>query len=65
MFVCICNRLTEDQVKAVASCGARSPEAAFSALGCEPQCGSCLDYAREIIDETRAKLRAIDGNRAA
>jgi bacterioferritin-associated ferredoxin len=65
MILCICNRLTEDQVRAVASCGARCPESAFRTLGCEPQCGTCLDHAREVIDETRANLHAIKGNRAA
>ena len=65
MILCLCNRLTEDQVRAVAACGARCPNDAFRALGCEPQCGCCLDHAREIVDETHAKLRAIDGSRAA
>ena len=35
--------------------GARTPEAAYACLGCEPQCGCCLDYAQEIIDEERGK----------
>ena len=34
---------------------ARTPEAAYEKLGCEPQCGCCLDYAQEIIDEELGK----------
>jgi bacterioferritin-associated ferredoxin len=51
MIVCVCNRLTEHEVREAAAKGARTPEAAFHKLGCEPQCGCCLDYAQEIIDD--------------
>ena len=35
--------------------GARTPEAAYATSDCEPQCGCCLDYAQEIIDEEQGK----------
>lgn len=56
MIVCVCNRITESEVRDLARAGARSPEAAYEALGCEPQCGACLCYAQEVIDE---ELRAV------
>jgi bacterioferritin-associated ferredoxin len=55
MIVCVCNRLTEDEVRDAAATGARSPEQAYACLGCEVQCGCCLDYAQEVVDEERAK----------
>lgn len=55
MIVCICNRLTESEVRKAARAGAATPEKAYACLGCEVQCGCCLDYAREIIDEERSK----------
>ena len=55
MIVCVCNRLTEDEVRDAAAKGARTPETAYEKLGCEVQCGCCLDYAQEVIDETRGK----------
>jgi bacterioferritin-associated ferredoxin len=55
MIVCVCNAITEAEVREAAQRGARSPEAAYATLDCEPQCGCCLDYAQEIIDEERAK----------
>jgi bacterioferritin-associated ferredoxin len=55
MIVCVCNRLTEDEVRDAAAKGARTPERAYARLGCEVQCGCCLDYAQDIIDEERAK----------
>ena len=62
MIVCVCNRLTEAEVHAAARAGASTPDAAFARLDCEPQCGCCLDYVQEIIDEERAQrphLRAV------
>ena len=62
MIVCVCNRLTEKDVRGAARKGAATPEAAFAALDCEPQCGCCLHYAQEIVDEElprRPRLRAV------
>ncbi|MFL6752585.1 MAG: bacterioferritin-associated ferredoxin [Sphingomicrobium sp.] len=62
MIVCVCNRITEKNVRKAAHEGARTPEAAYETLGCEVQCGCCLDYAQEIIDQERPerpRLRAV------
>lgn len=63
MIVCVCNRITECEVRDLARAGARTPEAAYEALGCEPQCGACLCYAQEMIDEevraVRPRLRLV------
>jgi bacterioferritin-associated ferredoxin len=56
MIVCICNRITESEVRKAARCGAKSPEEAYACQGCEIQCGCCLDYAQEVIDEERGKV---------
>ena len=55
MIVCVCNAITEDELRDLARAGARSPEQAYAALGHEPQCGSCLSYAQQMIDEERRK----------
>ena len=49
MIVCLCNRITEKEVRAAARGGARTPDSAYAQLGCEAQCGCCLDYAQEVI----------------
>jgi bacterioferritin-associated ferredoxin len=62
MIVCVCNRITEQEVREAARAGAACPYSAYGRLGQEPHCGCCLDYAQEIIDEERAKrprLRAV------
>ena len=67
MIVCICNRITESEVRTAARSGARTPEAAYACQGCEVQCGCCLDYAQEVIDqerETRPILRVVSSRAA-
>lgn len=62
MIACVCNAITEDELRVVARSGARTPEQAYAALGCEPHCRSCLCYTQELIDEElkkRPRLRAV------
>lgn len=66
MIVCVCNAITESELRYLARAGARTPEEAYAALGHEPQCGSCLNYAQLLIDEQRcdrprARLRIVSG----
>ena len=55
MIVCVCNAIREDELRTVAREGAAEPCAAYKALGCEPICGCCLDYAQDVIDDERSK----------
>ena len=67
MIVCVCNRLTEDEVRDAAAKGERTPERAYDCLGCEVQCGCCLDFAQEVIDAERGapkKLRLVTARAA-
>jgi bacterioferritin-associated ferredoxin len=56
MIVCVCNRLTESDVRAAARAGASTPEKAYACHGCEVQCGCCLDYAEEVIALANGKV---------
>ena len=57
MIVCSCNRITEKEVRDLARAGCATPEKAYACLGCEVQCGCCVDYAQEIIDLERGVKR--------
>jgi bacterioferritin-associated ferredoxin len=51
MYVCVCNALTDADVRqAVLACGARRPAEVFAACGCRAQCGSCV---RALCDLSR------------
>ena len=55
MIVCVCNAIREDELRDVAGKGAACPIDAFAAIGFEPMCGCCLDYAQEVIDDENKK----------
>jgi bacterioferritin-associated ferredoxin len=58
MILCSCNRITQNEVREAARSGAATADSAYARLGCEAQCGCCLDYAQEIIDQERGSKRA-------
>ena len=58
MYVCICNRHRECDLRDVAAGGAVSAEEAYSALGGEPRCGRCLPFAQQLVDEVSAMQAA-------
>ena len=67
MIVCVCNRITESEVRKAAREGASTPEAAYDCHGCEVQCGCCLDYDQEVIEEergSRLRLRLVSSKAA-
>lgn len=58
MFVCICNGVTERQVREAIAGGASSLEALHSELGVASQCGSCSEHAQRLIHELQ--LQRVD-----
>jgi bacterioferritin-associated ferredoxin len=60
MIVCVCNALCEDEVRRAARAGAPCPTSAYAHIGCQVQCGSCLPFARELIEEERETLLKVD-----
>ena len=54
MYVCICNRYRECEIRDLAAGGAKSPEEAYSVLGSGPRCGRCLPFARQVMEEVSA-----------
>ena len=54
MYVCICNRHRECDLKDLAARGELSAEEAYCALGGKPRCGRCLPFAQQLMDEASA-----------
>jgi len=54
MYVCVCNAIRECEFRRAARRVAGDAEAVYAALGCEPQCGTCLDDADTILAEERS-----------
>ena len=55
MYVCICNRHRECDLRDLAAGSAMSAEEAYSRLGGEPRCGRCLSFAQQLMDEVSAQ----------
>jgi bacterioferritin-associated ferredoxin len=64
MIVCVCNAIREDELRAVARQGAPCARSAYKSLGVELQCGTCLPCARDVIDEERTRMLAVDAKAA-
>jgi bacterioferritin-associated ferredoxin len=53
MYICVCNAIRESELRCAARCHAGDVDAVYEKLGCNPQCGSCLDEAAMILIEER------------
>jgi len=62
MYVCICNAITDKQIRRAAADGASSVYDLQSKLGVATCCGGCADHAGEILSEsqrTRAPMKPV------
>jgi bacterioferritin-associated ferredoxin len=55
MYVCICARVRERDLRSAIRTGARCEESVGEACGAGTGCGSCVDRICDIIDEERRK----------
>ena len=55
MYVCICNAITDTQIRQAAESGVRSLWELQKALGVASNCGKCGEMAASIIRETTRK----------
>ena len=59
MYVCICNAITEKQVREAATEGSTNLISLQKKLGLGAGCGSCVEMASEILAEYRQRPYAI------
>ena len=64
MFVCICNGVTEKQIRDAVCAGVDDVAQLRGCLGVGAGCGSCTAFAEQIITETASAL-GLPENRAA
>ena len=57
MYVCICNAITEKQIRTAAKAGVRDLWGLQAKLGVASNCGSCKETASEILREHRQPRR--------
>ena len=62
MYVCVCNAITDKQIRAAAEAGTTDIWRLQAELGVATNCGSCMDVASEILAEYRGKRPAAGGS---
>ena len=55
MYVCICNSVTDKEIRRAAARGVDNLYELRESLGVASCCGSCASSAQEILDETVAR----------
>ena len=55
MIVCVCNAVTESEIRACVEMGCTDLDAVREAVGVASCCGTCADCAREVIENCRAR----------
>jgi bacterioferritin-associated ferredoxin len=54
VYVCLCNGVTEREIREVAAAGCRTLPELTMRTGCGATCGSCLEMAAQLLDEVHA-----------
>ena len=50
MYICICNGITDGQIKTAIDNGAASVPAVYRAHDCQPQCGKCGCNIKDMLN---------------
>ena len=59
MYVCICNSVTDGQIKQAVEEGASSMRDLRKSLKVATCCGRCATCARQVLNEARAEAKAL------
>lgn len=54
MYICLCNGLTDRDIRRAAAAGDGSVAQLYRSLGCAPRCGKCVPTVREMVAERSA-----------
>ena len=59
MYICICNGITEREIRACAEEGARSVRDLEKCLGVGAGCGQCKKAAKELLNEAHSEAHGL------
>jgi bacterioferritin-associated ferredoxin len=60
MYLCLCNRITDRDVRAQCEGEPGSVAMVYRALGAEPQCGKCVPYVRQLLRQAADRRSGAD-----
>ena len=62
MYVCLCNRITDGEIRRHASASVCTPGAIYRARGVAPRCGKCIPMLRSILEEALKSDTAVNSD---
>jgi len=51
MYICVCNGISDKQVRTAVRQGAETVGRVFKSQGCKPECAQCVSCIRDIIED--------------
>ena len=60
MYVCVCNAITDKQIRKAAKAGVLTIRGLQSELGVATGCGSCVEAATDILRESQQRTRTFE-----
>ena len=58
MYVCVCNAITDREIRAQAACEQSTVAMIYRALGTKPKCGKCVPLVRQMLRQVAVDLPA-------
>ena len=62
MYICVCNAVTDTEIRHCANEGARTLNALREQLGVASCCGKCTPYACQILSDCRNEPAAVQAD---
>lgn len=61
MYICLCNALTERQVREAAAAGDGSTDGVYRTFGTQPRCGKCVPLVEGILRDVSGETARAAG----
>ncbi|NIP17387.1 MAG: bacterioferritin [Xanthomonadales bacterium] len=59
MYICICNSVTDSEIRRAVDGGVRNLRQLKQETGCATGCGRCLEFARQELSDALAERRPL------
>jgi bacterioferritin-associated ferredoxin len=62
MYVCVCNGVTDKQIRRAIAGGAQSVQSLRDELGVASQCGGCLEHTLQLLEGSDASRAGLESD---
>ena len=59
MIICLCNAISDKVINKAIDNGAKTVWQVYEVCECQPQCGSCSEYIKEMLDYSQTKTKKV------